>query len=146
MWPVAIYWISLNIGTPPKAFPVAIDSGSMTLDIQGPGCANCPSFAPNAAYEPQKSTSSKPCSLLTCHLGKTFSNSYQTCDLSNPDAVCTIKGNNYEDMVSLGDLGPVPVTFGAITSQTSNFDQVRHGRAPFVLARADARLSSSPPP
>ena len=35
VWPVAIYWISLDIGTPPKSFPVAIDSGSMTLDIQG---------------------------------------------------------------------------------------------------------------
>ena len=41
----------------------------------------------------------------------------QTCDLSNPDAPCTITGNNYEDMVSIGRLGPVPVTFGAITSQ-----------------------------
>ena len=38
---MAIYWISIDVGTPPKSFPVAIDSGSMTLDIQGPGCANC---------------------------------------------------------------------------------------------------------
>ena len=68
-------------------------------------------------------STSKPCSILNCHLGPTFSNSYQTCDLSNPDAVCTIKGANYEDQVSLGSLGPVPVSFGAITSQTSNFDQ-----------------------
>jgi hypothetical protein len=125
VWPVAIYWITLGVGTPPKSFPVAIDSGSMTLDIQGPGCANCPKFAPNNAYQPAASSTSKPCSILTCRLPKTFSNTYQTCDLSNPDAPCTIKGNNYEDMVSLGGLGPVPVTFGAITSQTSNFDQFK---------------------
>ena len=76
-------------------------------------------------------------------LPRTFSNTYQTCDLSDPDAPCTIKGNNCqrpaipntcfladfcctdEDMVSIGPLGPVPVTFGAITSQTSNFDQFK---------------------
>jgi hypothetical protein len=125
VWPVAIYWISLDIGTPPKSFPVAIDSGSMTLDIQGPGCANCPKFAPNNVYQPTASSTSKPCSLLTCHLPKTFSNTYQTCDLADPDAPCTIKGQNFRDMVSLGSLGPVPVTFGAITYQTSNFDQFK---------------------
>ena len=27
-------------------------------------------------------------------LPRTFSNTYQTCDLSDPDAPCTIKGNN----------------------------------------------------
>lgn len=117
VWPVAIYWITVLVGTPPVPFPVAIDSGSMTLDIQGPGCKNCPKFAPNRAYDPEASSTSKPCSLLTCRTPKTFSNTYQTCDLSNPDAPCTIKGNNYEDMVSIGRLGPVPVTFGAITTQ-----------------------------
>ena len=125
VWPVAIYWISLDIGTPAKSFPVAIDSGSMTLDIQGSGCANCPKFAPNNVYNPADSSTSKPCSLLTCHLPKTFSNTYQTCDLADPDAPCTIKGQNFRVVVSLGSLGPVPVTFGAITYQTSNFDQFK---------------------
>lgn len=27
IWPVAIYWSFVHIGTPPLAFPVAIDSG-----------------------------------------------------------------------------------------------------------------------
>ena len=44
---MAIYWITIGVGTPPQPFPVAIDSGSMTLDIQGPGCANCPPRHPN---------------------------------------------------------------------------------------------------
>jgi hypothetical protein len=123
VWPVAIYWITIEVGTPPKPFPVAIDSGSMTLDIQGPGCENCPKFKPNNAYKPSASSTSKPCNFLSCQLPRNFSNSYQTCDLANPDAVCTIKGANYEDAVSIGQLGPVPVTFGAITEQTSNFDQ-----------------------
>ena len=125
VWPVAIYWVEVGVGTPPVHFPVAIDSGSMTLDIQGPGCKNCPKFAPNAAYAPSKSSSAKKCTLDTCNLPPTFSNTYETCDLSNPTAPCTITGANYDDAVTLGGLGPVPVTFGAIETQTSNFDQVR---------------------
>ena len=52
-----------------------------------------------------------------------FSNSYQTCDLKNPTAACTISGRLHKDQVTPAGLGPVEVEFGAISKQTSNFDQ-----------------------
>ena len=41
VWPTAIYWTTVQVGTPPKDFPVAIDSGSGDLDISGKGCSGC---------------------------------------------------------------------------------------------------------
>jgi len=54
-----------------------------------------------------------------------FSNSYQTCDLSDPTAVCTITGKLYTDEVSLAGYGPVSMGLGSISKQTSNFDQFK---------------------
>merc|ERR1712216_101045 len=59
VWPTAIYWSTVQIGTPPKDFPVAIDSGSGDLDISGKGCVGCVHTAPNNAYDPKASSSSK---------------------------------------------------------------------------------------
>mmetsp|Transcript_15712 Transcript_15712/g.38754 ORF Transcript_15712/g.38754 Transcript_15712/m.38754 type:complete len:424 (+) Transcript_15712:41-1312(+) len=117
IWPVAIYWTKIAIGTPPKMFPVAIDSGSGDLDIQGPNCANCPKDYPNNVYNPSESTTSK-------HIFPYyFSNTYQTCDLSDPSAPCTISGKLFADSVSFADIDAVQVKLGAITKQTSNFNQ-----------------------
>jgi hypothetical protein len=55
----------------------------------------------------------------------TFSNTYQTCDLKDPTAPCTISGRLYHDKVSLAGLGPVDVKLGSIHKQTSNFDQFK---------------------
>jgi hypothetical protein len=38
VWPVAIYWTYIRVGTPLQKYPVALDTGSMTLDIVGPNC------------------------------------------------------------------------------------------------------------
>ena len=54
-----------------------------------------------------------------------FSNSYQTCDLQDPTAVCTISGGLYTDLASLAGLGPVEVQVGSVEKQTSNFDQFK---------------------
>ena len=35
VWPTAIYWTTVQVGTPARDFPVAIDSGSGDLDIGG---------------------------------------------------------------------------------------------------------------
>jgi hypothetical protein len=67
----------------------------------------------------KSSTGSKSCPGGQC----TFSNSYQTCDLSDPSAVCTITGDFIQDQVSLAGLPPVTIVFGAINSMTSNFDR-----------------------
>ena len=41
VWPTAIYYATVQIGTPPQDFPVAIDSGSGDLDVSGKGCIGC---------------------------------------------------------------------------------------------------------
>lgn len=117
--PAAIWWTTAQVGTPPKDFPVAIDSGSGDLDISGKGCDGCVITPPNNQYDAKDSSTSRP------HFPFTFSNSYQTCDLKDPTAVCTISGKLYSDDVSLAGLGPVKVTLGSIEKQTSNFDQFK---------------------
>jgi len=101
------------------SFPVAIDSGSGDLDISGKGCDGCVTNPPNKAYDPKASSTSKPAFPFK------FSNSYQTCDLKDPTAVCTITGSMYTDDVSLAGIGPVSVHLGSIEKQTSNFDQFK---------------------
>ena len=119
VWPTAIYWTTVEVGTPKKTFPVAIDSGSGDLDISGAGCDGCPTTAPNNQYDHSASSSS------AVAFPYVFSNSYQTCDLKNPTAVCTISGKLYKDQVTLAGIGPVTVTLGSISKQTTNFDQFK---------------------
>ena len=119
VWPTAIYWTTVQVGTPPKDFPVAIDSGSGDLDISGKGCSGCPTASPNNQYDSSES------STASAAFPYVFSNSYQTCDLKQPTAVCTISGKLFKDQVSLAGIGPVTVTLGSIEKQTSNFDQFK---------------------
>ena len=93
VWPTAIYWCNVEVGTPPHSYPVAIDSGSGDLDIGGAGCKGCVTTPPNLPYDHTKSSTAKPA------LPYKFSNSYQTCDLKDPTAPCTITGNLYKDQV-----------------------------------------------
>lgn len=109
----------MEVGTPAKSFPVAIDSGSGDLDIGGLNCDGCITTPPNVAYDHSSSSTSSPVFPFK------FSNTYQTCDLSDPTAPCTISGNLYKDQVSLAGLGPVQVTLGSIQRQTTNFDQFK---------------------
>jgi len=119
VWPTAIYYTTVQIGTPPQDFPVAIDSGSGDLDVSGKGCVGCVTIPPNREYDHASSKTSHP------RLPFQFSNSYQTCDLKDPTAVCTITGKLYTDEVSLAGFGPVSMGLGSITKQTSNFDQFK---------------------
>ena len=134
VWPVAIYWAFLKVGSNRQKFPVAIDSGSYTLNIPQVGCQGCTSQAPNAFYNPSNSTSSHAytCSLFKqCQLENAgcqdkkcvWSNSYETCVPTDPTQTCTITGNWFQDVVSWGTSKAVKVQFGAITTQTSNFEQ-----------------------
>eukprot|EP01061_Rhynchopus_euleeides_P034454 TRINITY_DN58269_c0_g1_i1.p2 TRINITY_DN58269_c0_g1~~TRINITY_DN58269_c0_g1_i1.p2 ORF type:complete len:429 (+),score=160.78 TRINITY_DN58269_c0_g1_i1:37-1323(+) len=137
IWPVAIYWVYIEVGTPPRKFPVAIDTGSFTLDIPDVACDGCISKSPNNVYDANSSSTSTeiPCGLRCTEVGGScrtdkqcgFSNTYETCDLSDPTAPCTIKGVFRKDVVTLGGAtGTVDVSFGTITSQTSNFDQFKN--------------------
>jgi len=119
VWPTAIYWSTVQVGTPPKDFPVAIDSGSGNLNIPNVGCKGCVTTKPNNAYDAKASSSRKNVFPFI------FSNSYQTCDLKSPTATCTISGRLYKEKVSLAGLGPVDVKTGSIKTQTSNFDQFK---------------------
>lgn len=47
VWPTAIYWCFVQIGTPPQDFPAAIDSGSGDLDVAGVNCDGCVTSFPN---------------------------------------------------------------------------------------------------
>jgi len=119
VWPTAIYWSMVQVGTPPQDYPVAIDSGSGDLDIGGKGCNGCVTTPPNNPYDPSSSKTSSRA------FPYAFSNTYQTCDLKHPTAPCTISGSLHKDKVSLAGVGPVEVTIGAVQRQTSNFDQFK---------------------
>jgi len=52
-----------------------------------------------------------------------FQNVYGTCDLKDPAKPCYASGPMYSDLVSVGSLAPARMTFGAISNQTTNFQQ-----------------------
>eukprot|EP01104_Vermistella_antarctica_P006494 TRINITY_DN17194_c0_g1_i1.p1 TRINITY_DN17194_c0_g1~~TRINITY_DN17194_c0_g1_i1.p1 ORF type:complete len:453 (+),score=111.71 TRINITY_DN17194_c0_g1_i1:160-1518(+) len=136
IWPTSIYWALITIGTPGTAFPVAIDSGSYTLDVPLEGCKNCAQTPPNQAYNP---TNTSTGSVVKCGQGCppqsgcetfggvkdvcVFSNTYETCVPTNPTQPCTIAGPWYTDSVMYGGVGPAEVVFGTIDTQTTNFYQ-----------------------
>jgi hypothetical protein len=117
VWPTAIYWAMVQVGTPPQSYPACIDSGSGDLDIGAVGCAGCVTKPPNRGYDEGASSTSKPVFPFT------FKNTYETCDLKHPTAPCSISGKVYSDQVSMAGFGPVSVKIGAIEKQDANFDQ-----------------------
>jgi len=114
IFPTAMYYAFVQVGSPPRDFAVGLDSGSGDLFVEGAGCAGCTLGGPNAQYDPRSSSTSTP--------KGSFHHSYKTCNMQNPSATCTLSGNMYYDQVSLGGFGPVQVKVGAIQSQTENFD------------------------
>jgi len=114
IFPTAMYYAFVQVGSPPHDFAVGLDSGSGDLFVEGKGCSGCTTGGPNAQYDPSSSSTSTP--------KGSFHHSYKTCNMQNPSATCTLSGNMYYDQVSLGGFGPVQVKVGAIQSQTTNFD------------------------
>lgn len=102
---------------------------SCTLIVPGSPCKGCTS---DIAYRSSESSTSKivPCPSLdfgcfTCSGSNcTYSNSYQTCVMTNPNEVCTVSGQIYMDHFSLGGLSGT-TSVGTITYQTSNFVQFK---------------------
>lgn len=136
IWPVAIYWGVLAIGSNKALFPAAIDSGSFVLAVPLKGCDGCTTTPPNNAYVPTSSNTSfkYSCSLTkSCVPAGTHCDvikracveelSYQTCVPTDPNQVCSIKDMWFQDQVSWAGSPSVPVQFGAIYYQTSNFEQ-----------------------
>eukprot|EP00927_Polykrikos_kofoidii_P073540 TRINITY_DN69571_c0_g1_i1.p1 TRINITY_DN69571_c0_g1~~TRINITY_DN69571_c0_g1_i1.p1 ORF type:complete len:421 (-),score=81.92 TRINITY_DN69571_c0_g1_i1:211-1392(-) len=116
VFPTAMYWATVQIGTPPQDFAVGIDSGSGDLFVEGKGCTGCTSDEPNNAYDSSMSSTSKKA------FPGFFIHSYKTCNMVNPSATCIMSGVPYHDQVSIAGLGPVDVKLGAITRQSANFD------------------------
>jgi hypothetical protein len=114
VFPTAMYYANVQVGTPPQDFAVGLDSGSGDLFVEGKGCNGCALGPPNHQYDPASSSTSKA--------GSSFHHSYKTCSMKDPSATCTLYGTMYTDQVSLAGLGPVQVKVGAIESQTDNFD------------------------
>eukprot|EP00012_Vannella_robusta_P005916 CAMPEP_0206194798 /NCGR_PEP_ID=MMETSP0166-20121206/7433_1 /ASSEMBLY_ACC=CAM_ASM_000260 /TAXON_ID=95228 /ORGANISM="Vannella robusta, Strain DIVA3 518/3/11/1/6" /LENGTH=417 /DNA_ID=CAMNT_0053611883 /DNA_START=88 /DNA_END=1341 /DNA_ORIENTATION=+ len=129
IYPVGIYWVSVNIGTPAQALLAAVDSGSSDLLVPSSSCTGCHEQN-TGSFDTSKSSTlqSIGCdnSTIKCHFpcqGQcSFSNSYQTCNLTAPQQVCTVKGDLYSDVYGQGDL-TASVVFGLIESQTTNFQQ-----------------------
>lgn len=118
IWPVSIYWTTVEVGTPLKSYAVAIDSGSYDMYLSGKGCNGCVTTPPNTQYDPKESSSS-----VGPLPGPGFSATYETCNPTHPLESCTISGPEYTDVASLGGYGPTRVKMGAISYQTSNFYQ-----------------------
>ena len=115
--PLPLHWVRVQVGTPARSYPAAIDSGSGDLDVGAKGCAGCATAAPNRPYDHAASSTSRAAYPFT------FSNTYETCDLKHPTAPCTVSGRLYKDQVSLAGFGPVEVRLGAIEKQDANFGQ-----------------------
>ena len=137
---MGIYYTRVKVGSPPREFVVSIDTGSTDLLVPGNDCDGCNVTTPK--YDPSKSTSSSP---VLCHDTSDctrkareqpscwtpgdlcpFSDVYLTCDLSNLTALCSVAGPLYRDIVEIaGFKTSVPVKFGVILNQTTNFDQFK---------------------
>jgi hypothetical protein len=131
VYPIGIYYVEIDIGTPGRSFNVAIDTGSCSLLVPATGCQGCPPVSPNHTYDPNSSSTSSPvscdttseCSGCSGTNQCQFYNSYQTCNLSNPNQVCSVGGLIYSDVFVFGPGLKGSVNFGTITQQTPNFQQ-----------------------
>jgi len=129
IYPVGIYWISVGLGTPVQSLLAAVDSGSSDLIVPSPTCEGCHlqntgSFdvsASSTVSEIRCTNSTLRCR-FPCSGQCEFKDSYQTCDLTDPQAVCSVSGGLYTDVYTQGDFSST-VVFGLIESQTANFQQ-----------------------
>jgi len=129
IYPVGIYWVAVDIGTPAQTMLAAVDSGSSDLLVPSASCTGCHEQNTGSFNVSQSSTVSPiSCSnrTINCHFPCTgqcgFVNTYQTCNLTDPQQPCTVRGNLYSDVYAQGSLS-APVVFGLIETQTLNFQQ-----------------------
>merc|ERR1719284_108268 len=80
VFPTAIYWSKVQIGSPPQDFAVGLDSGSGDLFVEAKGCSGCTTAAPNNQYDHTASSTS------TGAFPGFFAHSYETCSMKDPAA------------------------------------------------------------
>ena len=137
IYPLGIFYGEITVGNPPVHFNISFDTGSTDLLIPAVGCTGCPkSKESQNKYDPRSSITANvvtcpdatgTINCTTCIGGECgFYNSYITCDLADENARCNISGPIYTDTVSFGPGLSTKAHVGAITSQTTNFDQMQH--------------------
>ncbi|KAL6061412.1 Aspartic peptidase domain-containing protein [Balamuthia mandrillaris] len=117
IFPNGIYWMQVSIGTPPQSFAIAVDTGSTDMLVPGKGCTGCHPKK-TGQFDIAASSTINKCYQGACR----FSNSYQTCNLTDPTQVCTVSGPVFTDVFAIGDL-QAKSPFGVIMYQTPNFQQ-----------------------
>jgi len=139
VYPQAVYWTYLEVGTPPVQTPVIFDTGSPFLNVEAVGCESCLHTPPNLPYDPNASITSLPytvapsawsrengvTSAVGSHEPDTWHVSYKTCDATHPMESCDLGGRLFTDKVSLAGFGPVDVVFGTIDEQSSNVNPLQ---------------------
>ncbi|MEE2785693.1 MAG: pepsin-like aspartyl protease [Myxococcota bacterium] len=90
-----VYTTTINVGTPPQAIEVIVDTGSSNLVIDGPACQGCPTID----FEPSKSSTAKPTmEKISIRYGSG-----------------TLRADLYTDQVALNCGQPIAATFGVAT-------------------------------
>lgn len=139
VYPQAVYWTYLEVGTPPVQAPVIFDTGSPFLNVEAVGCEGCLHTPPNAPYDPSTSSTSRPYTATPSawsrengvadaagsHEPDTWDVAYKTCDARHPMESCTMGGRLFTDKVSLAGFGPVDVVLGTIDEQSSNINPLQ---------------------
>ncbi|KAL6043721.1 aspartic proteinase precursor [Balamuthia mandrillaris] len=90
---------------------------STDMLVPGKGCTGCHPKK-TGQFDIAASSTINKCYQGACR----FSNSYQTCNLTDPTQVCTVSGPVFTDVFAIGDLH-AKSPFGVIMYQTPNFQQ-----------------------
>jgi len=127
--PLGIFYVNISVGRPAQKIQVAVDSGSFTLLVPGPNCNGCPKAPAKFNWKSSKTAEQYDCSDACPFCSDdnicAWSNTYQTCNLSDTTQPCTVSGLVYEDYFSIGSLSSKETTrFGVIDTQTKNFQQL----------------------
>ena len=118
VWPIAIYYMYINVGTPALPYCVAIDSGSTTAAVSDVTCTSCSKNPVNYNYYNHSASST---SVLVQAGG--YGGTYETCNFADPGASCSDSGDLYADTVGIGSTSLAGYQIGSMTYVQSNFDQ-----------------------
>ena len=120
VWPVAVYYMYIDVGTPAKPYCVAIDTGSTTAAVSDARCTTCSQDPENYSYYNASLSST---SQLVQAGG--YGGSYQTCNFADPGAECDDSGDLFADTVAIGPATIKNYQIGSMTYVSSNFDQFK---------------------
>eukprot|EP00301_Raphidiophrys_heterophryoidea_P027766 c9814_g1_i4.p1 GENE.c9814_g1_i4~~c9814_g1_i4.p1 ORF type:complete len:454 (+),score=104.24 c9814_g1_i4:1135-2496(+) len=124
-----VFYIELDIGTPPQKFRLQLDTGSSTLAIPDSSCSNCATHC-NYPYSSTGSRVSVSCDSDVC-CGQSQCPS-SVCAPQPQDAQCgfsiqymdgsKVSGMWVRDLVTIANYSSVPLYFGAILDSSASFE------------------------